>query len=164
MVSTASCAPPCKERPSATTSNLLLSTLSSGKRSKSLTITLVRTLAPASLQSLSSGKRLLPRTPELHMQTGGGQRRREDGHTGKHEQTGGGEGGKGWESNCVNPLVGKAVEATDERGPHCDLIKALSWADKVGQIASLMNLDSRCMDATFCQPWVPLPVTHLDEV
>ena len=49
------------------------------------------------------------------MQTGGGQRRREDGHTGKHEQTGGGEGGdgarealrKGWESNRVNRLLGK---------------------------------------------------------
>ena len=115
------------------------------KRSKSLTNHVgahpgsclsLQTLAAA----LSNGKPLLPRTPEVaqaRADRGRGRWRRRKRST-----------RKGWESNRVNGLVGKAVKATHERGPHCDLIKAPSWADKVGQSASLMMFSS--LEPTEC--------------
>ena len=100
VVSIASCAPPCKERPSATTSNLLLST----------PVVRQEVQVPDHHVGAHPGSCLSadPRSCTLEWETpppknprsctcrpGGGQRRREDGHTGKHEQTGGGEGGDG---------------------------------------------------------------------
>ena len=91
VVSMASCAPPCKGSPSATTSCLRLSMRCGGHRSKSRTITFVRTRAPASRHTraaaLSSGNPLLPRTLPLRKLHGGGQGCREDGHTGSCEWT-----------------------------------------------------------------------------
>ena len=69
MVSKASCAPPNNGRPSATTSRRRPLWTSGALKSKSLTVTLVDTLAPPSRHTLaaalSRGKPRLPNTPAL---------------------------------------------------------------------------------------------------
>ena len=96
-------APPCDERPSATTLYLLLC----GKRSMSLTITLVRTLPPASLQTLAAALSTGNPPPTTTLACTCRQREGmvETGQEKHPERLG----------SHVNGQVGKTMNASDER-------------------------------------------------
>ena len=157
----ASCAPPCSGSPSATTFSVWLSIRCGGHRSKSRTITFVRTRAPASQHTraaaLSSTNPLLPRTPataqaarwwprlsrgrQLRIDRGGGRWTRRSIKT-----------RKGWGSNVVALVVGNATKGVDENGPDWDLNNALFSTGREGINTFSRKSSCKLSAVSFCQP------------